>query len=247
MDPTRIYSTKTEKYARYRWDYAPQAVEASFTIAGLSSSSMIVDVGASSGIMTRHFIGRVGRLVAVEPGLEMRRLLRAGFPSCLVAAACAETRPLPNHCADLITVAQAIHWFKPQLARAEFRRVLKPGGWLALFRNYSTDREREKDFAGLYREEYGVDTALSATISSPIPVSYYFDGPYQTMTFPFSFLQDWEAFLGALLSAAAMPVENHPHYPRLEAAARKVFERYCTSGLLTVHGETELIIGKMAK
>jgi SAM-dependent methyltransferase len=38
---------------------------------------------------------------------------------------------LPDHSADLVTIAQALHWLQPQLFYKEVNRVLKPGGIIA--------------------------------------------------------------------------------------------------------------------
>ena len=42
-----------------------------------------------------------------------------------------------------------------------------------------------------------------------------------------------------------MPNEDHPLYPRLERAARQVFERFSANGWLESRGATELCIGKI--
>ncbi len=47
------------------------------------------------------------------------------------AVAPAEKCPLTDHCADLVTVAQALHWFEFDKFYAEVRRVCRPGGLLA--------------------------------------------------------------------------------------------------------------------
>lgn len=50
----------------------------------------------------------------------------------MAGAASAEHSGLSDHSADLITVAQAIHWFNFDVFYAEVRRVLKPKGCLAV-------------------------------------------------------------------------------------------------------------------
>ena len=44
----------------------------------------------------------------------------------------AEHLPLPDHCADVMTVFMAFHWLKRDSFLAEARRVLKPDGVLTI-------------------------------------------------------------------------------------------------------------------
>ncbi|MBS1587126.1 MAG: class I SAM-dependent methyltransferase [Bacteroidetes bacterium] len=45
----------------------------------------------------------------------------------------AEQSTLPDHSVDLVTVAQAVHWFDFDSFYAEVKRVVKPGGLIALW------------------------------------------------------------------------------------------------------------------
>ncbi len=241
-----VYSSKAEKYARYRWDYAPAAIQAVFDIVPITRASSVADIGAGTGILTRHFTGRAGRVWAVEPNAEMRRLAQkalAADASCTVIDGSAEATTLPDHAVDLIGTAQAIHWFDPGPARAEFLRILKPGGWLALLRNYGAGDEPSRAMEGLLTPENGVDFSRAARPPDKKPASFYYGhGDFQIRTFPFSSRQSWDEFIGSLLTASYMPDEDHPLYQNLESAARRVFEEFSADGRLEVKGETELVI-----
>ena len=108
MDPTGVFSTKAEKYVRYRWDYAPTAIQRTFEQNGITSHSVVVDIGAGTGILTRHFVGRCTLVYAIEPNEPMRSLAQQAMKNqagCRVLDGRAEATGLPDHSVDLVTVA----------------------------------------------------------------------------------------------------------------------------------------------
>lgn len=247
MKPNNPYTNKARCYAKYRWDYAPQAVQAACDAAGITAGSVAADIGAGTGILTRQLTA-LARVLAVEPDFEMARLIEqpaANSPACRVILARAEATALPDRSVDLITAAHAVHWFDPQPARREFMRIGKPGGWLALFRNYETDSALAAAGGEIFTAENGVNVDLMHSQPKTAPPSFYFGGPFETLRFPFTFEQDWQAFIGAQCSASFTPDEDHPLYPRFETAARSVFDRFSEDGRRRVQGITELMIGRI--
>jgi ubiquinone/menaquinone biosynthesis C-methylase UbiE len=250
MNSKTIYSAKAEKYARYRWDYAPEAIQAILDTTNISLNSTMADIGAGTGILTRHFADKTRRIYAVEPNLEMRQILSremASFPSVAVLDGCAENTTLPGNSVDVITVAQAIHWFDPEPATQELMRILKGSGWLALLRNYEADKEKDQAIGSLMTEEYGADFTVQNKQPEQKPAAYYYgNGSFQRLTFPFEFEQTCEEFIGALTTASFMPDEDHPLFQKLETKARQVFAEYSQGGYWLSRGETELVIGQPA-
>jgi hypothetical protein len=146
---------------------------------------------------------------------------------------------------DVITVAQAIHWFDPLPARREMMRIFKAGGWLALLRNFGVNEELNAAIKDLMSPEYGADISIINDRSNTKPHSFYYGNTdYHTLTFPFQFHQNFEQFIGALTTAAYMPDDDHPLYNKLETIAKEIFTRHSECGLLSVNGKTELIIGQ---
>ena len=81
MDATDVFSAKAEKYAKYRWGYAPQSIQTIFETTRIGKQSCVADIGAGTGILTRVFVGRVEQIFAVEPNPEMRAIAETrSFP-----------------------------------------------------------------------------------------------------------------------------------------------------------------------
>jgi len=64
-----------------------------------------------------------------------RAVLDTLFPGATVLEGTAEDLPVLEQSVDLLTVAQAWHWFDPVPALDEISRALRSGGWLALVWN----------------------------------------------------------------------------------------------------------------
>jgi ubiquinone/menaquinone biosynthesis C-methylase UbiE len=247
-DGTNVFSTKAANYARYRWDYAPQAIQAIVDAVHLSAESVVADVGAGTGILTRHFLERVHRVFAVEPNREMRAWAAtslARYPSFHSVDGRAEATTLANESVDLIVVGTAIHWFEPEATKREFTRILRPAGWLAIVGGRSTDLEMNAALEAVCIPENGWDT--SDTMPWPKrPVDYYYGSDaYVRASFPGTWVEPWEAFLGAIISNSCAPDEDHPLYGNLERALKGVFDRFSTDGQLTVPYSTEVCLGQM--
>ena len=128
------FAQAAEVYDRARPSYPLEAVAWMAERTSLGPGRTVVDVGAGTGKLTRLLPATGARVVAVEPIAEMRALI--GWSDEIeVVDGTAERLPLPDESADVVTVAQAFHWFDHERALPEFHRVLRPGGFLALFWN----------------------------------------------------------------------------------------------------------------
>ncbi len=246
-NPHSAFTTKAELYARYRWDYAPSAIQTIVERCGLDQTTRMVDVGAGTGIFTRHFAGIAGCVIALEPNPEMRRIAARELSQsagCGVVAASAENTALMSASIDLVSVAQAIHWFQPERAQREFRRILKPGGWLAIIRNYEEESPLQEATGKFHTPEFGVVQAVRPAGSGVPPRAYFGDGDFECLNIRFVTSRTWEAFLGSLLSASYAPDPWNPRYPAFEHAARVVFDQFARQGVLETLAISELYLGQ---
>ena len=132
------FARAAAEYERGRPDYPPAVLEALHPSPG----QVVLDLAAGTGKLTRLLAETGATVIAVEPVAEMR----AALPSTVqVLDGTAEEIPLEAGAVDLVTVAQAFHWFDGDAALREIHRVLRPGGRLALVWNRRIETDPAND------------------------------------------------------------------------------------------------------
>jgi ubiquinone/menaquinone biosynthesis C-methylase UbiE len=131
----RGFELVADVYERARPSYPADVVDWLAERLDLRSGRTVLDLGAGTGKLTRALVETGARVLALEPGDEMRAQLAAVVPEAEAIAAGAEAIPLPDASVDAATAAQAFHWFRLDEALPEIHRVLRPGGGLGLVWN----------------------------------------------------------------------------------------------------------------
>lgn len=128
------YAVAGDDYERARPTYPPAAIDALRRALDLGAGSVVVELGAGTGKLTRQLASDAGLWVATEPVAAMRDRLLAATDGPVVAST-AEAVPVAAGRADTVVAATAFHWFRGPEALAEIARVLRPGGGLGLLWN----------------------------------------------------------------------------------------------------------------
>lgn len=136
----RGFERGAEEYERGRPGFPLAVIETLERECGLGSGATVVDLGAGTGKFTSLLLATGATVIAVEPVAAMRAQFSARFPDEQVLEGTAEDIPWPEQSVDLVTVAQAFHWFDAVPALDEISRALVPGGWLALVWNTHDER-----------------------------------------------------------------------------------------------------------
>jgi SAM-dependent methyltransferase len=128
-------------YERARPSYPPESIAVLRRELGVGPGRRVCDLAAGTGKLTRLLVATGADVVAVEPVPGMREQLSEVLPEIQALDGTAEAIPFDDGSIDVVTVAQAFHWFKFDAALTEIRRVLRPGGGLAILFNQRDERE----------------------------------------------------------------------------------------------------------
>ena len=243
------FTGKAEGYSKFRPRYPGALLDYLTASDSLKDGSVIADVGAGTGILTGQLLDRGFTVLAVEPNGDMRRIAERdlGFhPAFRSINGTAENTTLPNGSVDLVTVAQAFHWFDRDRFQTECRRILKPGAKVALVWNsriptgeialklYEVCSKHCPTFVGF---SGGIET-MPAVFER-----FFRDGRYDFHTFPNDERHDIDGFIGRTLSGSYAPAESDRNYRAFVAELTELFERHQAGGVLTVPAETHSYLG----
>ncbi|MFL5824450.1 MAG: class I SAM-dependent methyltransferase [Solirubrobacteraceae bacterium] len=127
------FASVADAYERGRPEYAPAVIGATAAELGIQPGDAVLDLAAGTGKLTTALVEYGFDVLAVEPQEALRRVLREKVGAARVRAGLAEQIPLADGSVAAVMIADAFHWFDRPRALAEIRRVLAPGGGLALF------------------------------------------------------------------------------------------------------------------
>jgi SAM-dependent methyltransferase len=243
-DPTTFFTLKAASYDEFRWDYAPEAVAAVLKLSAVAKQSTMADIGSGTGILTRHFLDKVGTVYAVEPNRAMRQIAEEHFADRQAFRSIsnrAESTTLITSTLDLVVVGQALHWFDLNQAPFEISRILRPDGWLAVFWNTLSEGDLLESLMTLFnRFEGGERRRTTSDILPP-----YFQGlDFQKLAFRAEHSSGWDQFLGGTLTASWAPDVEGSDYEAFSDDVRAIFDKYCSGGEITIEVISHVAIGQ---
>jgi SAM-dependent methyltransferase len=248
-DPTSRFSGRADAYEAARPSYPPALLDLLAREGGLRPGAAVCDLGSGTGIFTRLLLASGATVYAVEPNDEMRAVAEralGGEPRFQSLAARAEATTLPDASVDLVTAAQAFHWFDPETTRRECARILRPGGPVALVWN---DRDRTST---------PLHVALEALFVAHCPsyparqgrgdATHAFDAFFGAGRWARHSLEnaqrlDREGLVARIASTSFAPDPGTPARVALEDAARALFDRHAEGGAVTIAYEVVVILG----
>ncbi len=251
VDSISRFTTRVENYAKFRPTYPHIIIDLLKADCGLTDASLVADVGSGTGILSEMFLRNGNTVFGVEPNAQMRSSaenLLSNYQQFRSVDGAAEATTLDSHSIDLVTAAQAFHWFDRTRARVEFARILKPKGWVALVWN-----ERRLDSTPFLRSyeqlllQYGTDYQKVRHENVTGQIADFF-APQGFLRESFENIQtfDFESLMGRVLSASYTPEPDHPSFEPMISSLREVFEEHQQSETIAFEYDTRVYYGQLS-
>lgn len=257
-DQTARFSGRVDDYVKTRPSYPHGVLDVLREGCGLSAASAVCDLGSGTGLFTKLLLESGATVHAVEPNDEMRgaavAMLRdaPGFRS---VAGRAEATTLGDESVDIVTAAQAFHWFDVEATHRELRRILRPragssaGSSVALVWN---DRELEATpFLRAYEELLVRRCPKYRELQGKADSKEKFDallghGRWTRHVVANEQHLDREGLVSRLLSSSYAPRPGEPTHDETMAELRAIFDRRAEGGLVAMLYTTVVILGRPA-
>jgi SAM-dependent methyltransferase len=248
---TERFSSRVEAYLKYRPHYPKEAIVALREKTGLRPNHVIADVGSGTGFSAELFLENGNLVYAIEPNKPMREAgerYLVTFKNFRSLDATAEATTLPDRSVDFIVAGQAFHWFNFELAYEEFKRILKPGGWIIILWN---DRETDTtpflmDYEALL-QEFGTDynEINHRNFDSQKVRSFFRGASVIEMEFENNQPFNYDGVEGRLLSSSYVPNVGDAQYQPMLDRLHEIFDRHSKNGRIDMRYKTLLYAGQI--
>lgn len=250
-DSTKRFSDRVDNYVKYRPSYPAEVINYLESSCGLETGSAIADVGSGTGIFSALLLAKGWRVFGVEPNEAMQRAAAHQFknnPDFTPVNGTAEATTLPPNSINLVTCAQAFHWFDADKTKTEFKRILKDNGHVALIWN---NRKADGDaFSVAYEsllKQNSVDynKVNHRNIGDINFRAFFRDGGYEAVKYPNEQVFDEAGLLGRAFSSSYVPAEETEEGQKFKALLKDLFARFNQNGRVSFHYQTEIYLGKV--
>lgn len=210
-----------------------------------AAAARVLDVAAGTGKFTECLLNNVEpqNLTAVEPVEGMREEFTLAIPDVRCIEGTAEAMPaIGTGSVDIVTCAQAFHWFHPQRALTEIHRVLRPAtGLLAIVFNVKNPlvawvRELDAITGADAPDDRPRHSRFRATFADELAKHGGFETPMSTETFANSQTLNKHMLVHRVASQSwvgSMPVEEREEL--LERVQRFYDEHWEIKGREWIH------------
>lgn len=236
------FTGKADVYDRYRPSYPAELIQ---WLWEKTQAETVADIGAGTGIFTKCLSAKPWEITAVEPNADMLEKLRKNLSGIEIVNAPAEDTGMPSVSVDLVTAAQAFHWFDKKKFAAECKRIFTPNGRLAVIWNTRTETDMQKERNEIFLRNAGQYDSVNGNANADgkfAPEKYFSE--YERVSFLQSMTMDTEQYVGCEMSRSYAPKKGTKLYDVQLDELTRLFEKYQKGGTVDVPYKTDCFLGR---
>lgn len=249
QDVKEKFMGKAENYAAARTGYSQELVDEMLRLGIIFENSKVADVGSGTGKFAKQLLEIGCEVHCVEPNADMRNMAissLSGFDKVHFVSGSAEDTLLESGKFDLVTAAQAFHWFDVPKFRSECKRILKNDGYVALL--WNTRDVNSKLISEMYDvfKKYCPDfKGFSNGMKDDSKICEFFTHGFKKLSFKHDIYYSKDGFVKRCLSSSYSLNENDPHYPDYLAALSCLYEKYSENNTVCVNNYSVVYYGRL--
>lgn len=245
------FSGKAMHFDNGRPTYAESLIDKLYSEYGFSAQSVIADIGSGTGIFTEQLLKRGSIVYSVEPNTDMRikceKKLK-GYRNFISVRGNASNTHLLDSSVNIITVAQALHWFPLTEFCKECNRILKPPKLVVIVYNQRCNNainEKLTSTIARYCDFNSNSTGPAFIETNRKRIRDFFHGKFIEFHQSNPLEMDYNKFLNYWLSRSYAPREGYKTYESFINDMITVFNHYAKDGVLTLEHESVAYIGNV--
>ncbi|MFW9930941.1 MAG: class I SAM-dependent methyltransferase [Candidatus Thorarchaeota archaeon] len=251
LDSTKRFSNRVRNYSLYRPTYPTKVIDILNEEIKFDTKKKVADIGSGTGILTKIFLDNRNFVYAVEPNHEMRSEAEKNlinYSNFHSVDGTAEKTNLASKEVDFITVGQAFHWFKHDITKLEFQRILKPSSYACLIWNsrahkLSSFNYDYEEFIKKYSNDYNEVT--HENIYDEIFNSFFDLEGYKKFELDNQQILDFKGLKGRTFSSSYMPNEDSEEAENILEELKGLFEKYQEKNCVIMKYITEIFLGRL--
>lgn len=231
-------------YDKYRLSYNSDTIlETIKYISNFIKIENIADIGSGTGILTLQLLKyKFNKYYAVEPNIAMQEcsINKDKKDKIIHLNNMSNNTDIPAKTIDIIFVGTAIHWFEPQSTLKEFKRILKPNGFLVLLHGGANDKtcddilnlnKKYKDYIN-NRES---DTRYANNMSN-------YSNKFYTIIGRNPIILTQDQFMGLHMSFSTSPKKTDKIYDKFVEELKNIYNTHAQDNKLTLSNKTTILI-----
>lgn len=245
------FNGRANNYVNYRPSYPAGVIKTITSTCALEPEARVADIGSGTGIFSDLLVNAGLHVFGVEPNEQMRDAMESSLREQTrfhSVPGSAEATTLDDHSVDLITAAQAFHWFEFESTKSEFRRILKPNGKIALVWNQRDTRtQTQQNYESLLRNYVSNYENLVHTRIEDASIDKFLDGSnIEKYSFANQQVLDFDGLLGRMKSSSYVPDSDPDKITQMTEDLKVLFEKNQRGGKIRFDYDTRLYIGALS-